>query len=155
VLWGLLLSVFHDWHVFTGWKLPGGVVLVIVVISLMPLEVTLPLIRWIYERGSKHLFAAGVGPTTYAWVSDRSGRGCPVGPDVASFGLANPAPFPPVRPSETAPCTRNNPDAAAGCSAIPQHVTVRWRMPESQRDSPKVGRERCSLTPARVAPLPQ
>jgi hypothetical protein len=56
----LLLSVFHDWHVFTGWKLPGGVILVIVVISLIPPEVTLPLIRWIYERGSKHLFAAGV-----------------------------------------------------------------------------------------------
>ena len=33
----LLLSVFHDWHVFTDGN-PGGVIVVIVVISLIPLK---------------------------------------------------------------------------------------------------------------------
>lgn len=56
----LFLALSSQWNIFTWLRLPDWVILVVLVAVLIPLEVTLPLIRWIYRRGSKHLFAVGI-----------------------------------------------------------------------------------------------
>ena len=84
-------------------------------------------------------------PTVASEVSQSAGPG-----RAARFGLENPAPVPTGVTVRNSPCARGRPDAAACCSTIPRHVTVCWRMPESQRDGSKLGRERCSLSRARA-----